>query len=362
MTDHAVASRRKAAWLRRQYPLALLVGLLVFASLTSEAFLTRQNLINLVSQLSVIGITVLAQLIVVISGGIDISVGSVLGLAAVLSAGVFDGSSVGVGVLVALAVGACLGAVNGFLVAFRGVDAFIVTLGMLALARGLVYTYTQGAPITPKSLGFSRLGSTLVAGFPLLGLLWIGAIGAVAGLLYRTVFGRWVYAIGSNPDAAYRLGVPVRTCLLGTYMTAGLLVGLGGFLLTARVGAGTPTAGLNFELDSIAAVVIGGARLGGGYGRVFGAVVGTVIFGVITNLLVLLNVSTFSQSTFKGALILLAAVLATAGRGEDRDHIEVPHLLPKLKRHLLHAYTRAKDWSRRRREAGSGRRRTRSGQ
>lgn len=316
--ERTVTSRVDGAelvgWLKGQYPLFILVGLLILASVLSDAFLSRQNLTNLVLQLSVIGIVTLAQLLVVISGGIDISIGAVLGLAAVLSAGVLDGSNVFVGFFIALAVGAGLGAVNGSLVAFRGIDPFIVTLGMLALARGLVYAYTEGAPLTPKDPSFSLAGSATLAGFPVIGLFWIAVIAIVAFLLHWTVFGRRTYATGSNPQAAYSSGVPVPTTLLSVYVLAGVLAGLGGFLLTSRIGAGTPTAGTNFELDAIAAVVIGGARLGGGHGKVFGAVVGTIIFGVITNLLVLLNVSTFFQSAFKGALILLAVFLATVGR------------------------------------------------
>ena len=312
--DSPATSRRVVDWLRGQYPLFILVGLLILASLLSDAFLTAQNLTNLILQLSVIGIVVLAQLLVVISGGIDISVGSVLGLAAVLCAGLFSGSSAVLAIVVATVVGVALGLVNGFLVAFRGIDPFIVTLGMLALARGLVYAYTEGAPLAPQDPAFGLAGNATVLGFPVIGLFWIGAVAAMAFLLRRTVFGRRVYAIGSNPAAAYSSGIPVRGTLLAVYMIAGFLVGLGGFLLTSRVGAGTPTAGVNFELDAIAAVVIGGARLSGGYGRVFGAVVGTIIFGVITNVLVLLNVSTFFQSAFKGALILIAVLLATAGR------------------------------------------------
>jgi len=301
-------------WLKGQYPLFILAGLVILASVLSPAFLSQQNLTNLVLQLSVIGIVTLAELLVVISGGIDISVGAVVGLAAVLSAGLFGGSNVFVGFFVALAVGAALGAVNGSLVAFRGIDPFIVTLGMLALARGLVYAYTEGAPLTPQDPSFSVAGSATIAGFPVIGLFWIAVIALVAFMLHRTVFGRRTYATGSNPQAAFSSGVPVPATLLSVYVVAGVLAGLGGFLLTSRIGAGTPTAGTNFELDAIAAVVIGGARLGGGHGKVFGAVVGTIIFGIITNLLVLLNVSTFFQSAFKGALILLAVFLATVGR------------------------------------------------
>lgn len=301
-------------WLKRQYPLFILLALVVAATILSNAFLTSRNLTNLALQLSVIGIVTLAQLLVVISGGIDISVGAVLGLAAVLSAGINSGSNVFLALLVAVVVGAALGAINGSLIAFRGINPFIVTLGMLALARGLVYAYTEGAPITPTSESFAALGSASILGIPVLPLCWLGFIILIAFLLYRTVFGRRVYAVGSNPRAAFSSGVPVGSTLLAVYIIAGILAGIGGFLLTSRIGAGTPTAGTNFELDAIAAVVIGGARLNGGHGKVFGAVVGTIIFGVITNVLVLLNVSTFFQSAFKGALILLAVLLATAGQ------------------------------------------------
>jgi len=299
-----------AVRLSDHYPLLLLVGLLLIASISSHAFLTHDNLFNLVSQLSVTGILVLAELIVVLAGGIDISVGSALGLASVLCAGMFNGSSVWVGLIVALITGAVIGAVNGALIAFRGVAAFIVTLGMLALARGLVYAYTEGSPLTPADPAFVIPGTSNVLGFPTIGLFWIAIIVITAFVLRRTVFGRRVYAVGSSKIAAESSGLPVRSTTFLVFTIAGLLAGLAGFLLTSRVGAGTPSAGVNNELDAIAAVVIGGARLGGGYGKVSGAVVGTFIFGVITNLLVLLNVSTFLQEAFRGGLILVAVSVA----------------------------------------------------
>ena len=309
---------RVLTWLPLQYPLAILIVLVVLAAFLSDAFLTTGNLTNLVRQVSITGIVVLAELLVVVTGGIDISVGSVLGLAAVLSAGVFGGSSVVVAIAIGLGVGLALGAVNGVLVAYRGLEPFIVTLGMLALARGLVYAYTEGVPVTPTASNFSVPGVATLASFPVLGIIWFACILVVAFLLYRTVFGRRLYAVGSNKQAAYSSGIPVKRTLLAVYSLAGLLAGLGGFLLSSRLGSGTPTAGTNYELDAIAAVVIGGARLSGGHGRVFGAVVGTLIFGIISNLLVLLNVSTFLQDAFRGALILLAVALAASTRKSGR--------------------------------------------
>ncbi len=300
------------------YPLLILVGMLIIASFASHAFLTGDNLSNLVSQLSVTGILVLAELLVVLVGGIDISVGSTLGLASVLCAGAFGGRSVWLGLLVALAVGSAVGAINGTLVAYRGVAAFIVTLGMLALARGLVYACTQGSPISAADPAFLAPGTSTFFGFPTIGVFWIATIAIMWFILNRTIFGRRVYAVGSSAVAAESSGLPVRSTVFLVFLIAGALAGLAGFLLTSRVGAGTPSAGINYELDAIAAVVIGGARLNGGYGKVSGAVIGTLIFGVITNLLVLINVSTFLQEAFRGALILIAVSLAAGQRSSRR--------------------------------------------
>jgi ribose transport system permease protein len=300
-------------WLKGQYALYILVALLLVATITrGSIFWGGTNLTNLLLQMSIIGVVVLAELIVVLTGGIDISVGSALGLAAVVSAGLFGGPSVLLALLVAVLIGGIVGAVNGWLVAFRGLEPFIVTLGMLALARGLVYAYGNGIPINPKAASsFATFGQTTILGIPVLAIIWLVMVALIAFLLYRTVWGRRVYAIGSNVEAARSSGIPVKATLWSVYILAGLLVGLGGWMFLARFASGTSTAGNLLELEAIAAVVIGGARLSGGFGKVFGAVVGTIIFAVIANLLSLLNVSTFLQDAFRGALILVAVTLAT---------------------------------------------------
>ncbi len=300
-------------WLKSQYALYILVALLLVATITrGSIFWGGTNLTNLLLQMSIIGVVVLAELIVVLTGGIDISVGAALGLAAVVSAGLFGGPSVLLALVVAIVIGGIVGAVNGWLVAFRGLEPFIVTLGMLALARGLVYAYGNGIPINPgASSDFAALGQATFLGIPVLAIIWIAMVVLIAFLLYRTVWGRRVYAIGSNIEAARSSGIPVKATLWSVYILAGLLVGLGGWMFLARFASGTSTAGNLLELEAIAAVVIGGARLAGGYGKVFGAVVGTIIFAVIANLLSLLNVSTFLQDAFRGALILVAVTLAT---------------------------------------------------
>jgi ribose transport system permease protein len=300
-------------WLKGQYALYILVALLLVATITrGSVFWGGTNLTNLLLQMSVIGVVVLAELIVVLTGGIDISVGSALGLAAVVAAGLFGGPSVFLALLVAIVIGGIVGAINGWLVAFRGLEPFIVTLGMLALARGLVYAYGNGIPINPKAAdSFAALGQATIIGIPVLAIIWLAMVALIAFLLYRTVWGRRVYAIGSNIEAARSSGIPVKATLWSVYILAGLLVGLGGWMFLARFASGTSTAGNLLELEAIAAVVIGGAALSGGRGKVFGAVVGTIIFAVIANLLSLLNVSTFLQDAFRGALILVAVTLAT---------------------------------------------------
>lgn len=318
------------SWLKGQYPLYILLVLLIIASVSTPAFLTATNLTNLLLQMSIIGVVVMAELIVVLTGGIDISVGSVLGLAAVLAAGTFGGSSVFLALIVAVVVGGLVGSVNGWLVAYRGLEPFIVTLGMLALARGLVYAYGEGIPVQPAAAdSFARLGQSTLLGIPVLAIFWILVVLLIAFLLTRTVWGRRVYAIGSNIEAARSSGIPVRATLLSVYALAGLLVGFGGWMFIARFASGTATAGNLMELEAIAAVVIGGARLSGGYGKVFGAVVGTIIFQVIANLLSLLNVSTFLQDAFRGALILVAVTLATVQftrrRAETKTHQPATH-------------------------------------
>lgn len=302
-------------FVRNRYPEIILVFLFIGASFGSPAFLSTANLQNLVSQLSVIGLVVLAELIVVIAGGIDISVGSILALSAVFSAGFFDGSSVLVGLAVGVGTGLVLGALNGSLVAFRGVDAFIVTLGTMALARGFVYAYTEGSAIAPADPNFTFIGTQRFLGFPLIGLVWILVAIAMAFVLRRTLFGRRVFAVGSSKPASAAAGINVNSTTFWVFVIAGGIVGLGGFLLTSRVGAGTPTAGMSYELDAIAAVVIGGASLSGGRGRASGAVIGAVVFGIISNLLILMNVSTFWQDALKGALILVAVAIAAGRRG-----------------------------------------------
>ncbi len=305
------ASAKLARLAKDQYPLAILIVLLIIAGLSSDAFFSARNLTNLLLQVSVIGIVTLAQFMIIVSAGIDISVGSIVALAGVLGAVMFGGSSVLLAVVIAVAVGILSGSLTGYLVSYRKLEPFIVTLGIMALGRGLVYAVTEGTPVTPAASDFRKIATTTIAGIPLIAIIWIVLAIAVAFVMHRTVFGRRIYAVGSSKDAARAAGIPVERTLMLVYVVSGAMIGFAGFLLASRVGAATPTAGNLYELDAIAAVVIGGTSLVGGRGKVFGAVVGTLILGVISNLLVLLNVSTYLQDAFRGGLILVAIVLTS---------------------------------------------------
>ena len=291
------------AWATEHYSVFILL-LVIVGAILSPAFLGIRNLQNIGLQTSIFGLVTLAEFLVVLTHGIDISVGSVVGLSGVLGAGLFGGSNVFVAVLIGVGVGALVGVINGYLIAYRALEPFIVTLGMLSLARGLVYVYTQGMPMQPSANDFSTVANLYVIGIPVEFLIWVAFIFIVSFVLRHTVFGRRVYAVGSSADAARAAGVPVRNTLFLVYLIAGMLSGLAGFLLAAQVEVGTPTAGNLYELTAIAGVVIGGTRLAGGKGSVFNTVVGTLIFGGITDLLVLLNINTFETEAFTGGLIL----------------------------------------------------------
>ena len=300
-------------WLKAQYALYILVALLVVATITKGSiFWGQTNLTNLLLQMSIIGVVVLAELIVVLTGGIDISVGSALGLAAVIAAGLFGGP-----------IGAARARRRPGHRRHRGVSERLA--GRLPRA-GAVHRHPGHARPGPRprlrlrqrhpdqpggGVDVRRLRADHHPRHPGAGHHLAPGGGGIAFLLYRTVWGRRVYAIGSNKEAARSSGIPVKATLWSVYILAGLLVGLGGWMFLCRFASGTSTAGNLMELEAIAAVVIGGARLSGGYGKVFGAVVGTIIFAVIANLLSLLNVSTFLQDAFRGALILVAVTLAT---------------------------------------------------
>jgi len=291
----------------QKYGLLMSLLLLCLAlSVASDRFLTSDNLLNVLRQSSINGIISIGMMMVILTRGIDLSVGSVLALSAVIGADMLknEGMPVLQAIGICLLVGAAAGAVNGFLVSWVNIPPFIATLGMMTFARGAAKFYTDGQPITgldSLGQGFRYLGTAEVGPIPMpiivAGLVFLG--GAV--LLNHVPFGRFIFGLGNNEEAAYLSGLPVNRIKLFVYMAAGTLSALAGIILVGRLNSAQPTAGEMYEFDAIAAVVMG-------------TLIGVLIIGIINNGLNLLDVSAFYQDITKGAVIALALLLHRAIR------------------------------------------------
>jgi len=315
--------------LRRFQSLAALVLMVIALALTTEQFLTVDNTLNVLRQICANLCLSVGMTLIILSGGIDLSVGSVLALSGAVAAGllkngvavprtdVFLEVTVSGAIAAGLIVGTMLGWFNGFVITRFKLPPFVATLGMLSIARGLTMLWTGGFPITRLGPSFGFMGSGHWLGLPM--PVWISGVIVAAStlVLKRTRFGRHVYAVGGNERAAALSGLNVNRIKLAVYTAGGALAGMAGLLVTARLDSATPNAGLSYELDSIAAVVIGGTSLNGGRGTLMGTVLGCLIIGVLNNGLVLLEVSPFWQQVVKGAVIL--AAVAVDRMGEQRD-------------------------------------------
>lgn len=303
--------------------LALLV---VWLTLANDKFLTVDNSLNVLRQISINLCLSLGMTLVILSGGIDLSVGSVLALAGAVAAGLMksgiDVQLLGLhieftfaGAIVAgVCVGAAAGGFNGLAITRFGLPPFIATLGMLSIARGLTLLWTGGHPITGLGEQFAFLGTGRALGVPI--PIWVAAFLAILAAIAtrRTKFGRHLYAVGGSERAAQLSGVNVQRVKFLAYTLCGGLAGVAGLLMTARVNSATPNAGVADELDAIAAVVIGGASLSGGRGSISGTVMGCLIIGVLNNGLALENVSPYWQQVIKGAVILAAVAIDRLSR------------------------------------------------
>ncbi len=286
----------------------LLLALLL--TLLSERFLTTNNLINIFRQATINGIIAVGMTVVIMTRGIDLSVGSILALTSIVTADLLQqGQAVGVALLVGLGLGALLGLFNGLLVTRLRVPPFIATLGMMVFARGAALTYTQGKPITGLPESFRAIGTGAVWGIPLPIIVAGVVFGVGYFLLKQTRHGVAIYGIGGNETAARYAGLPVRRYIILVYVLSGLLAALAGMILTARLNSAQPVAGEGYEFDAIAAVVVGGASFSGGIGSVGGTLLGSLIIEVIKNGLNLLNVSSFYQDVIKGMVIALALLI-----------------------------------------------------
>jgi ribose/xylose/arabinose/galactoside ABC-type transport system permease subunit len=286
-----------------------ILALVIFAAFASDSFLTQRNIVNISRQIVTNGFLSLGMLIVVRTGGIDLSVGSVLAFAGLLATGLQADMHFSLAILVAIAMGAGVGALNGLMIARFDLQPFIVTLATMGSLRGLVYVYAD-TPVYPQDELFRRLiGGAFIGPVPVTFIVFAVAVPIVWFYLNHTVSGRAAFALGVNKEAVRLAGVDVRRHLIFAYAACGLLAAIAGVLLASRLGIAQPSVGAGYELDAIAAVVIGGGLLGGGGGTTVGVVGGVLALAVVDNVLNLFNVDSYYQQLLKG-LIILAAVLA----------------------------------------------------
>lgn len=312
-TRQARSRSGRVQWRRVAQTLAPIVVLfLICATLTAltPRFLTEKNIINVVRQSSLNGIVAAGMTLVILTGGIDLSVGSLLAVTSVFAAGALDAghsptTAMAVGVLIGLAFG--LG--NGLIITIGDVAPFIVTLGTMTIARGIALIYTNGSPILAMDRDFRYIGRGDWGPLPVPIVIMLIVYAVTFFVLNRTMLGGYIYAIGGNQEAARLSGVPVRLCKATAYAISGLLAGLTGVILTARLGSAQPNLGTADELDAIAAVVIGGTSLAGGRGGIMGTLVGALIIGVLSNGLNLMNVNAYYQPVAKGLVILIAILV-----------------------------------------------------
>ena len=296
--------------MQRLLPFLSLIVLFVALAIASPHFLTETNLSSVVRQTAVINIMSLGMTIIIIAGGIDLSVGAILAMSGVLGAMAIEkGMPIPVGILVGILTGLFWGFVNGILTTRLRIAPFIVTLGTLGIIRGLTLIITNGLPVHGVPQAFSFLGEGNLLGVPF--VLWVLVVCALAThvILEHTRLGRYAYAIGSNPDAAVYAGVPVGFDTTTVYALGGMLTGLAGMIEASRLMTGQPAAGNGYELQAIAAVVIGGGSLHGGEGSVVGTLIGAFIMGLLSNGCDLLGVSPYLQQAIIGAVIILAVTV-----------------------------------------------------
>lgn len=288
----------------------ILLVICVFATILSPSFLSVTNLFNVFKQITVAGIVGCGMTFVILTGGIDLSVGSILGLSGVLASGVLASTgNTAVAVAVSLTVGIACGAVNGFFVSVCGIPPFISTLGMMTLLRGVILVYTKDSPIPIKSDAYKFFGKGSIAGIPVPVIILIIVFLLAHYILTQTSYGRSVYAVGGNREAARLSGIRVKTSEFLVYTLNGLMCGMAGLILTARLGSAQSTSGTGIEMDAIAAVILGGTSLSGGVGFVLPTVVGAMIMGIIDNILTLMNVNPHATNIVKGAVILIAVLV-----------------------------------------------------
>jgi len=310
ITAGGTATSGRRRWVDYIFLAAFFLLILIAASM-SDVFFTQRNITNLMRQIVTNGLISLGMLVVILTGGIDLSVGPVVAFAAIVVSGMIQNQHlpIPIAIVIALAVGGLAGTFNGFMISRFKLQPFIVTLATLGAIRGLIYVYSE-TPITPQDPTFrSVFGTPILGPFTLSVLIMLVMFVAAQLFLNRTTWGRAIVAVGGNEEAVRLAGINVRRHIMLAYIISGLCAALAGVLLASRLGIAQPSLGAGFELDAIAACVIGGAILGGGGGTVIGTFGGVLTLGLIDNLLNLFNVQSYYQQIFKGFIILIAVLV-----------------------------------------------------
>ncbi|WP_283674745.1 ABC transporter permease [Butyricicoccus sp. Marseille-Q5471] len=312
---NAALSGMKVYFKEQAIPLIVLLMMVIIASCISPVFLSAPNVSNLVVQVALNMVVAMGMFVVILTGGIDLGVGSVVAVAGVLVAGFMRNMPVGVAIIATMAICTLIGCFNGLIVARLRIAPFIVTLGMMSFARGVAYWYTQAIPISWTATSGADfmywLGSGTIGPVPVICLAWLLMIAATFIFMRFTVIGRIMYSLGGNEEAVKLSGISVAKWKVFPYAFSAFCCALGGILLTARLGVGAPTSGDGLDMDAIASVVIGGVSFAGGSGSVSGVVIGVFILGIINNILDLMNVPNYPQLMLKGAIIVVAVILST---------------------------------------------------
>nr|WP_188109031.1 MULTISPECIES: ribose ABC transporter permease [Streptococcus] len=290
-----------------------LIILMAVITIINSNFLTANNLLNLLLQVTSNALIAFGMTFVILTGGIDLSVGSILALSSALTAGLLgSGMPVALAILISLILGCILGMMNGLLISYGKLAPFIVTLATMTIFRGATLVYTNGNPIT-KGLSdtflFQFLGQGYIVGIPFPVIIMFIVFIVLYVLLHKTAFGKSVYAIGGNEKAAYISGVKLNKVKIIIYSISGMMASISGLIITSRLSSAQPTAGASYEMDAIAAVVLGGTSLSGGKGRILGTLIGALIIGVLNNGLNIIGVSAFWQQVVKGVVILIAVLI-----------------------------------------------------
>lgn len=290
-----------------------LIILMAVITIINSNFLTANNLLNLLLQVTSNALIAFGMTFVILTGGIDLSVGSILALSSALTAGLLgSGMSVTLAILISLILGCILGMMNGLLISYGKLAPFIVTLATMTIFRGATLVYTNGNPIT-KGLSdtflFQFLGQGYIVGIPFPVIIMFIVFIVLYVLIHKTAFGKSVYAIGGNEKAAYISGVKLNKVKIIIYSISGIMASISGLIITSRLSSAQPTAGASYEMDAIAAVVLGGTSLSGGKGRILGTLIGALIIGVLNNGLNIIGVSAFWQQVVKGVVILIAVLI-----------------------------------------------------